>query len=185
VNDNGVPQQPPQPPQPPAWATPPPVPAGQPPAFPEGTGWAAAAPAPKGRSKLWIVGAIVAGIVALGIIGAIFLPSNAGKVLFTTTKPQEGYSCNSIPNTVTSINVGTHAWVVIVFKEKMDDQPVTLEASLNGETLGSSPISVSETKGESCLADVETDLSTLPAGTYKFTVKHRGEVEAEGTLTIK
>lgn len=183
MNDNQMPQ-PGQTGQQPEF---PGVPAGPPPAQP-GQGWVPvsdAAPA-KGRSKLWIVVLVVVGIlVALGVASR-FLPNNDGKVLFTTKQPQAGFSCGDIPATVTSMSAGTHAWVVVVFKDKMDDQPVTLEATLNGQLVAApSTLPVSKTNGEKCLADNETDLAQLPPGTYKFTVRHRGEVESEGTLTVK
>jgi hypothetical protein len=185
VNDSQVPQPGSQSGQQPEF---PGVPDGQPPLAQPGQGWVPVSDAypAKGRSKLWIVVlAIVGGVIALAAI-IWFLPGNDGKVLFTTKQPQAGFSCGDIPDTVTSMSKGTHAWVVVVFKEKMDDQPVTLEATLNGQLLASpETLPVSKTNGQKCLADNETDLAQLPPGTYKFTVRHRGEVESEGTLTVK
>lgn len=177
------PTEPTEPPtEPPGTLRPPGAPQG----YPTTAGWAAPPP-PRRRSRLAIVvGVIVVGVVALIAVGAVlsFLqPSQAGKVVFVTTEPKQGDSCH-FNNTVTTINAGTHAWVVIVFREKMDDQPVSVTLSYNGESLAPIPYAVSDTKGLACIAD-RADLGIFPAGTWKFTVTHRGETEAEGTLTIK
>jgi hypothetical protein len=144
------------------------------------------APPQKTRSKLWRVGTAIGVVVVLLVVAAVvgaLLPNQKGKVLFVTDQPSQGTSCR-FDHTVTSMDAGTHAWLVIVFKDTMDDQPVTAEIFYNGLSTGSYTWPVSETKGLDCGYD-DTDLSDLQPGEYKVVVTHRGEVEAEGTLTVK
>jgi hypothetical protein len=147
--------------------------------------WAAPAPTSSGKGKrIGILGAVVAVIVIVGLAVAFLMPSQSGKVLFVTTEPASGGSC-SFSNTVTTINQGQDAWVVINFKEnKMDSQPVTLDITKDGVALPEIAYSVSDTQGMGCVFDSE-NLNTWPAGDYKFTVNHGGSVDATGELVIK
>ena len=197
--DPNTPNQPPSPPPP--WSTQPPAapdPIGAPPPFPgevptpaapwapgtpmPGAPWVAPKPA-GGRRRLGIIAVVIVVIVAAIVAVGLLLPSQAGKVVFVTTAPHSGDRCN-FGNTVTSINQGTDAWVVIVFKNKMDDQPVSLDISMNGTAFPTYTYPVSNTQGFGCVVE-ETSLKVFPAGDYKFVAHHRGEVEAEGELVIK
>jgi hypothetical protein len=155
---------------------------------PETSPWLSAAGYPgrptSGRSRLGIIAIGIVGVVVAGVIAAVvLLPKGPAKIVFTTTQPAQGSSCD-VKDTVDHVKAGTDVWMLINFQSKMDETPITVSVTKNGESLGDYPYDVSKTKGWGCIYD-EHSLADFPAGTYVFTAHHGDHVEAEGTLVIE
>lgn len=170
-----TPPPPPPPPETPGWAT------GTP------AGWA---PAPQKTGSSVVKILIVIGIVLAALGGCWALAyynahKDAGKVLFTTSKPVIGTSCSNIKDQVTSIKLGTEAYAIYFFSSKQGDAVVNLKVAQTGGRTADINLLVSETRDQVCLYD-SANLGEVftEAGEYKFTLTSEGKTVAEGTLTV-
>lgn len=211
----GQPQYPQQPPAAPAWGAPPAgydpsqqpqQPYAQQPYDPNAYGqqpyaqqpWAGQAawgamPVKKNRLPriIGIVGGIFLAFIILGVVAAVLLPSNAGKVIFTSDAPTStGAKTCQLSNQVTSVKVGDPVYMNIFFKDRLSNETVTLSILKDGKEVISMPYgTAAEVNGIDCLEDY-TNLSDVitqnGAGSYEFKLTDsKGNVVSDGDLTAK
>ena len=127
--------------------------------------------------------AIAAGLVLVAaLVGLLILVrSEQGQVMFTTTDPHGGNSCIVIDR-VSTVPAGTHAWMVMMLGDRLDDQPLTMDVLHDGAPYWSYTWPISDSQGRMCT--YSDDLASYPPGTWTFTFTHAGKTEATGTLTI-
>jgi hypothetical protein len=158
------------------------VPPPPPPPAPEGW-YAPQAPASAGSPIIKILVAVAA-IILIG--GGIFafraLTDGPAKIVFTTTDPPAGSTCDEIGDLVDSVSAGTDVWMVINFKSTMDDRIIDVTVTKDGEDYDT--FYYDDLSGWDCISEVES-FADLEPGTYKFTATIDDKVEAEGTLVVK
>jgi hypothetical protein len=147
-------------------------------------GWAAPPAGPGLQSQIM---KIVVGVAALAlIVGGIMvfrnLTSGPASIVFTTTEPGTGGTCEDIGDLVDSVTAGTEVWMVVNFRDVMDDSQVVVTVNKDGEDLGT--LTYDDNKGFGCVVEIEP-FSDYEPGEYKFTARVGDRIEAEGTLTIK
>ena len=192
----GAPPQPPYvtpppygaPPQP-AYVTPPPY--GVPPAPPYGApppAWGAPAPTAPARSRLsrrlivTVIAIVV--VVAIGAVGLAVLNSDDGKVQFSKTAYDQSKTACHMDNAITAANAGDTIFMIAAFKDTLEaGQSFTLTVTKDGQNSGDSGPTSLPSKFN-CYIE-KTGLKLTGPGVYKFTFTKDGNVEAEGTLTIK
>jgi hypothetical protein len=143
-------------------------------------------PAPEGWSTPQAPaggGSPIAAIIL--VVGAIFafkaLTDGPAKIVFTTTDPPAGSTCD-IKDLVDSIDSGTDVWMVINFKSTMGDRVVDVTVTKDGADYDN--FYYDDLKGFDCISEVSS-FADLEPGTYKFTAKIDDKIEAEGTLVVK
>ncbi len=152
-----------------------------------------AAPVKKSRLPriLGIVGGAVVVLIILGVVAALLLPSNAGKVIFTTDAPTSaGAKTCELGNKVTTVKLGDPVYMNIFFKDRLSGETVTLTLIKDGKTVDSIPYgTASEVNGIDCLEDYTNLADVLQqngAGTYEFKLTDsKGNVVSDGTLTVQ
>ena len=136
--------------------------------------------------RIGIVGliAIVGAFAILALLAGLLLllRSEQGQVMFTTTDPNGGNSC-VVTNRVSTVNAGTHAWMVVMFNAPMDDKPLTVDIVHDGMWVFSYTWPVEQSKGRQCTWG--EDMAADTPGTWTYTFTRDGKTEASGTLTIK
>ncbi len=156
-----------------------------PPAAPQG--WAPPPAAPQGQSPVMKIVVAIAGLVLVaGVVIAIGVVAKAmqgpASIVFTTTEPGLSGTCDDIGDLVDSVTADTEVWVVVNFREVMDDSQVVVTVNKDGEDLAT--WTSDDNEGFGCLVEIEP-LSGLEPGEYKFTARVGDRIEAEGTLTVK
>jgi hypothetical protein len=150
-------------------------------------GWAPPPAAPQGQSPVMKIVVAIAGLVLVaGVVIAIGVVAKAmqgpASIVFTTTEPGLGGTCDDIGDVVDSVTAGTEVWMVINFRGTMDDSQVIVTVNKDGEDLGT--LTYDDNEGYGCVVEIEP-LSDLEPGEYKFTARVGDRIEAEGTLTVK
>ena len=109
------------------------------------------------------------------------LTAGPGDIVFTTTKPAEDFKCE-VKDKVESVTAGTDVWMIINFRNRMDDSVIDVTVTKDGQEFDS--FYYDEAKGYDCISEISS-FSDLDPGTYKFTAKIGDKIEAEGTLVVK
>jgi hypothetical protein len=123
-----------------------------------------------------------AAVVAVFVAIVLIVRSEQGQVMFTTTDPNGGNSC-VVLDRVSSVNAGTHSWMVAMLQQPLDDQPLTVYVTHDGAWSWSYTWPVDQSKGRQCTWGY--DMATYAPGTWTFTFTHAGKTEATGTLIIR
>lgn len=125
-----------------------------------------------------VVGLLVVGVVAAGILG--FLPSDKGKILFGTAA---GTDLCSVGNQATMVKSTDPIFFAAVLKHHMDGaQAITFKIEKDGKELVNHPEPADGTSFD-CYGSRDS-IGSLEPGSYVFTVVHNADVEATGNLTV-
>jgi hypothetical protein len=149
-------------------------------------GWAAPPAAPQGQSPVMKIVVAIAGLVLVaGAVIAIGVVAKAmqgpASIVFTTTEPSADFACE-VGDKVDSVSSDTEVWIVINFRDRMDDSRINVTITKDGEDFDT--FYYDDAEGYDCVSGIEP-ISGLDPGVYKFTAKVGDRIEAEGTLTIK
>jgi hypothetical protein len=164
-------------------------PYGQPP-YPQQP-WGAAPVAQPQKSKLpkilAVVVAIVVGLIVLGVVASMLLPSHAGKVIFTTDSPTtEGAKTCSLGTEVTTVKIGDPVYINVFYKKRLSGESVTLTILKDGVVQDTESLSSAESNGIDCLEyqqNLASFLDSPGSWEFKLTDSH-GNVVSDGILTV-
>jgi hypothetical protein len=147
--------------------------------------WTAPLPKKSGPriGAVWLILLFVC-VLAVAGLGALLYTVNSekGQVMFTTTDPNGGNGC-VVLSRVTTVPRGTHAWMVAMFAQPVDDRSMSVEVAYNGAVYWSYTWPPGTGKGAMCTWEPR-DLAYFPRGSFTFTFIRGGAVEMSGTLTI-
>lgn len=143
-----------------------------------------AAPASsRGRAWLAVLVILIAAIVIAGVIVVMALRSPVGNVYFSTTAYATTDATCQFNSPVTTVSAGDHVFLVALFTDTIQaHDEYTLEIVRDGVSMGTKNVTT-DTRF-SCYVE-QTSLGPLSPGTYVFTFRHDGKIEAEGTLQVK
>jgi len=134
-----------------------------------------------------IIAVIVVAVIALAVVAAMLLPSNAGKVIFTTDAPTtEGAQTCKLGNQVTTVKLGDPVYINIFYKERLSGQTVTMTILENGAVKDTESLTSDESNGIDCL-EYEQNLASFldSAGSWEFKLTDsNGNVVSDGILTV-
>ena len=140
-------------------------------------------PRPARSGLLTIVGAVVAILVVVFVLGAFagVLPSDKGKILFGTAA---GRDLCSVSNETTSVKTTDPIFFAAILKHHMDgNQAITLHITRDGKDFVNYDEPADGTEFD-CYGNRDS-LGSLDAGLYRFEVVHKDTIEASGDLTVK
>jgi hypothetical protein len=154
-----------------------------PPPPPPPQDWAAPPVASAAKSQIMkiVVGVAAVALVVGGIMVFRALTAGPGAIIFTTTEPGVDFACN-VGDQVDSVSSDTEVWMVINFRDRMDDSRINVTVTKDGEDFDA--FYYDDAEGYDCISEIEP-FSGLEPGVYKFTAEVGDRIEAEGSLTIK
>jgi hypothetical protein len=151
---------------------------------PPAWGVPAAAPAGRGfpRRLLGLVVGIIV-VIAIGVVVAVVLPNNAGKVMFSKGQYAVGSNTCRFNAPVTEVTSSDAFYMIAGLRDDMQpaDQ-LTLTVTKDGKDYYTNTIPA----GEKFNCYVENgSIGPLEPGVYDFKLSRGATVEAEGALTVK